>query len=67
MHGYKIVETDNFGRDYPNEKFVSIPQVPEEAAKAICEVINTYCSGPGSSRYWKVVEDGYILQPGFEP
>lgn len=62
----KIVETDMFGGDYPNEKFLNLPSLPEEQARRVCEVINT-AVGQHSGRYWKVVENDYKLQPGFEP
>jgi hypothetical protein len=61
----RIVETDNYGRDYPDEKFVLFP-MPEEFARKIAELINQV-AGKHSDRYWKVVENGYKLQPGFEP
>ncbi len=65
----RIVETDNFGGDYPNEKFVNLPIMSEEACKAVCEVVNSFCSPPGHDcpRYWKVVPNDYTLVPGFEP
>lgn len=62
---YKIVETDNYGRDYPDEKFVNIPRLPKEKCKEIADIINNHCEG--SSRYWKVEPFDYGLQPGFEP
>lgn len=62
----KIVETDNFGGDYPNEKFLNLPPLTREHAKEICKAIND--GFPlNESRYWKVVPDDYKLQPGFEP
>ena len=64
----KIVETDNFNGDYPDEKFVNIGNIPGEAAKEIAAVINKHCCPAGCSpRYWKVVTNDYILIPGFEP
>jgi len=64
----KIVETDNFGSDYPNEKFVNLPTMREENAKAVVEAINDGFPDPNyMPRYWKVVKDDYKLQPGFEP
>jgi len=33
MGGYKIVETDNFDGDYPNESFVNIPISTKENIK----------------------------------
>lgn len=63
----KIVETDNFGGDYPNESFVNIPLVYEETdAQAIADAINKACGGGRAPRYWKVVPDDYKLAPGFE-
>lgn len=71
----KIVDTDNFGSDYPNEKFlakvdstgktISIVMSKERAEKVV-EALNAGVSEM-SSRYWKVVADDYELQPGFEP
>lgn len=63
----KIVETDNFGRDYPDEKFIKLPPLNKELADKLCEAINKAWSGDYSPRFWKVVEDDYILLPGFEP
>lgn len=62
----KIVETDNFGRDYPNEKFVDLPVMQEEALNQICKIINDD-GGSNSPRYYKVVENDYKLVLGFEP
>ncbi len=65
---YLIVETDNRGGDYPDESFVSLPLLCEDDAKAIAEAINNrLCTHDGSPRYWKIVENGYTLAPGFEP
>lgn len=63
----KIIETDNFGRDYPDESFVDLPPMDEDAAKKIAEIINAQCSGPHSQRFWDVVHNDYILVPGFQP
>jgi hypothetical protein len=65
---YRIVETDNFGGDYPNEKFVNLPaMINEHNARNLCNLINAIFSGDSSPRYWKVVDRDYKLQPGFEP
>ena len=67
---YRIVETDNLDGDYPDEKFVALPLLSEPDADAIAAMINMRLSGdhPGRfPRYWKVVADGYKLQPGLEP
>lgn len=60
----KIVETDNYGGDYPDETFVNLPSMDIDSAKYIAEVINDTLAG---DRYWKVVQDDYELLPGFEP
>lgn len=61
----RIVETDNFGGDYPNESFLLFI-MSEEQAQRIVEAIND-AADPESRRYWKVVKNDYKLQPGFEP
>ena len=62
----RIVETDNFDGDYPNESFL-LGNMSRHAAMGIARAINNHLSGPNDRRYWKVVDDGYKLQPGFEP
>lgn len=62
----KIVETDNLGGDYPNESFLNLPPMPREYAERVADAINS-CFPDTCHRYWKVVEDNYVLQPGFEP
>jgi hypothetical protein len=63
----RIVETDNFNGDYPDEKFLNIPTIQDvEQAQAIADAIN-HALPPTFSRCWKVVQDDYKLQPGFEP
>jgi len=61
----RIVDTDNFGGDYPNEKFLLWP-MRKEAAEKIATILNVE-TGPDSARYYKVVEDDYVLVPGFIP
>lgn len=68
----KIMHTDNFGGDYPDEKFVEgLPCFGDHErgmaqAQLICNAINKV-TGPDSARFYKVVADNYELQPGFEP
>ncbi len=62
----RIIETDNYGGDYPNESFVNIPDMPKEQCEVIAKVINDF-TGEHHSRYYRVVENDYKLQPGFEP
>lgn len=65
---YRIVETDNFNGDYPDEKFVNLPATTEEKANAVCEAINKAHNPHGDgSRYWMVRPWDYKLQPGFKP
>lgn len=65
ISGFRIVETDNYGSDYPNEKFVNIPMLrTKEAAQEIADVINKHCC---DGRFWRVVSNDYVLKPGFEP
>lgn len=63
----KVVETDNFAGDYPNEEFVNLPPLLPDFANEICELINKACSGEMASRWWKVVDNNYELVGGFEP
>jgi len=64
----KIVETDNHSSDYPDEKFVNLPNMCEEFADKICEAINDcLCQSGDALRFWKVVPDNYQLIGGFEP
>jgi hypothetical protein len=62
----RIVETDSFGRDYPNEKWLQIPPLCEHQAKVLADIING-AAGEDSDRYWKVVDLDYELSPAFEP
>jgi hypothetical protein len=60
MQGMKVVETDNFGGDYPYESLV-ICGLSQETADAIAGLINCERSGERSPRYWKVVAEDYVL------
>jgi hypothetical protein len=62
---YRVVETDNLGRDYPDEKFKCFGIPNKEMADVICEAINKRYSC--SFRYHIVVDSNYQLAPGFEP
>ena len=65
---FKIVQTDNYGGDYPDELFVTGLPYPHHrnAAQKIADAINATVPGT-HHRYWKVVEGDYELLPGFEP
>ncbi|MFI5422738.1 MAG: hypothetical protein ACHQWH_02205 [Nitrososphaerales archaeon] len=62
----KIVNTDNYARDYPDEYFVNLPSMTKEHANDVANAINSGFPAH-RNRYWKVVDDDYKLQPGFEP
>ncbi len=61
----RIIDTDNFGGDYPNEKF-HLFTLPQHMAQAICNILND-ALGKRARRFYKVVPNDYELQPGFEP
>lgn len=63
---YKIVETDNYGGDYPDEKFLNLPRMQKEHAEKIAAAINGAFPAD-RSRYWFVAPETYVLKPGFEP
>ena len=64
----KIIHTDNFGGDYPNEEFVTgLPYFSQkEKLQKIADAINGEL-GEYAHRFYRVVEDDYKLSPGFEP
>jgi len=63
----KVIETDNFGGDYPDEKFVNVPIMDETQAESLCIFLNTMFGGVQRRRIWQTVPDDYKLQPGFQP
>ena len=62
----RIVETDNYGRDYPDEKFALPYHMPPETAQAVADVLNRYRVA-GTDRYFTIVDNTYTLAPAFEP
>lgn len=62
----KIIDTDNFGGDYPAETVIAAELKSQYFADLICKLLNED-GGLNSSRYYKVVPDDYKLLPGFEP
>ena len=68
MTKFRVVNTDNFGGDYPDEKFIG-PEYDskEEAQKAADELNGPYEHAILNARYNKVVTLPYTLAPGFEP
>lgn len=63
----KIVNKDNFCGDYPAEWFLPVHFRSKERAEKVADILNEEEGGDHAQRYWKVVEDDYVLQPGFEP
>lgn len=65
---FRVINTDNFGGDYPDERFVeNVPRfTTAEQAQRLADACNA--AVPDSyDRYWRVVDEDYILIPGFEP
>ncbi len=61
-----MTETDN--SDYPDETFLDLPYMSKENADIICNAINdACCSDDHASRFWRVVENTYMLSLPFEP
>lgn len=63
----KIVDTDNYGGDYPNEQVIADNITNERFGRVMVEALNERFSGENANRYYKLVPDDYQLQPGFEP
>jgi hypothetical protein len=64
---YRIVNTDNFNGDYPNESFTDDRTYGSKAwAQKRADALNAN-TGDYSPRYFKVVKLPYELAPGFEP
>ena len=70
-----VVDTDNFGGDYPNEKYLSITDSEgntrprlfrREEAEKVVEAINSLAP-KNAPRWYKVEPASYQLKPGFEP
>ena len=70
-----VVDTDNFGGDHPNEKYLSITDSEgntrprlfrKEEAEKVAEVINSL-SSKNAPRWYKVEPASYQLKLGFKP
>ncbi len=64
---WRLVETDNYGRDYPNEKFIAIDIPSEEWAKLFVDAHNKGLEQQRILRAVEHIEIVYTLEPGFEP
>ena len=60
----KIVDTDNYGGDYPDEKVIAEGITSKYLGQIMIDALN---KSPDNRRYYKLVSDDYKLQPGFEP
>lgn len=64
----KIIDTDNFNGDYPDEQDIAVGIKRRDLAEVMCDALNDWSgSEVDSLRYYKVVEDDYKNRPGFEP
>jgi hypothetical protein len=66
---WRLVDTDNFGGDYPNEQFVAVGIPSEIMARCFADLWNKH-QGEDHDRILRVVEHvevEYKLEPGFEP
>lgn len=61
---WRVVETDNYGGDYPNESFHG-PCMTAAEAEQVADTFNNGSKDP--SRWFMVRHRTYKLQPGFEP
>lgn len=58
----KIIETDNYGGDYPDGEVIACGIRDLAFAQVMADALNDkFCS----SRFYRVVVDDYVLQPGF--
>jgi len=62
----KIVDTDNYGGDYPDEQDIAVGIKRGDHAIVMCQALNDW-AGVAFQRYYKVVPDDYENRPGFEP
>jgi len=71
-----IVDTDNFGGDYPDENCLTWTNADgrttraafrKDKAEAVAKLFNDQFGGSRSPRFFEVRPSDYKLQPGFEP
>lgn len=63
---YRIVETDNYASDWPDESFLQLPLMSKTDAERVAMHINA-CFLNEHPRFWRAVPENYTLKPGFEP
>lgn len=66
---WRLVETDNYNGDYPNETWATPYMfLDEQAARSVANALNDYLlPGGQGNRFVKVVSVPYKLAPGFQP
>ena len=66
---WRVINTDNFGGDYPNESFVAVGIRTQEEAQRYADAANKQMgeNAPRHLRVVKHIEIAYVLEPGFEP
>lgn len=62
----KIIETDNYDRRDKPERLIVAGVTDFMKAQAICNALNA-AFPEDHDRYYKTVEDEYVLDPGFQP
>jgi len=77
MTTHIVVNTDNFGGDYPDEKALAVIDAAgkmrvklfgEREAERVATMLNEFDhNGDDSPRYWTTRRASYKLQGGFEP
>jgi hypothetical protein len=60
----KIVETDNYGGDYPNEVLIADNIQSCEHARIMQDSLNDKLSSDKGPRFYKIEPDDYVLDTG---
>ena len=66
---WRVIDTDNFDGDYPDESFVAVGSRTSEEAQRYADAANKQMgeNAPRHLRVVKHIEITYVLKPGFEP
>lgn len=59
---YKVIETDNFGGDFPAERFATPYAFTRDDAVWLSNWLNEVMGGPDGPRYWRPVPSDYQLR-----
>lgn len=64
MKNFRVINSDNYGSDFPDEVFVSgVPPMDKEQATYLASLLNSF-TGEQSPRHYCVVPDTYKLVGG---